>query len=350
MPDRWARRISSPEALVQVAVVEEARQRVAVGEGPRRLVELRVAEGHGGLVRHRPDQVQAARLEVKGPEEAELHEPDRLALGDEGDHHHGPLAEAAQERDLGRVGCRVERVDHRGRLGHEDAPGLGEAGQLEDRLQVPHLLRRPVALRQEAVAGSIPGGDPAFVGLEGAADVLGDQIRHLPRVQAPRERAAHVGDPPEVLGQGHRGADRARGFDRGGRLVRQGGEDTHVGEVELAEPQFGEGDDARDPVLVAHGDDDHRLLDFVRPRDRHPSRVSVGIRDEERSPVRGDPAGEPLADLDLEVRERDRLVALVARSHDRDEVVGLLEEVDPAGVVVDDRPDLFRDHLGDGTD
>ena len=46
------------EPLVEVAVVVEAGQRVAVGEGPGLFVQAGVLEGDRGLVRHRPGEAQ----------------------------------------------------------------------------------------------------------------------------------------------------------------------------------------------------------------------------------------------------------------------------------------------------
>ena len=274
----------------------------------------------------------------------------RLALGHERDHDEGPLAVAAQERDLGRVRGRVEGVDRRDRLGLEDPPRLRVPGEVEGPARALDPVRRPVAPRQEAVAGPVPRGDRALVRLEGVSDVLGDQVRHLPGVQAAREGAAHVRDPAQVLGEVRRGADRPRRFDRGGGLVGQDREDSHVGEVELVEAQLGERDHAGDPLVVAHRDDEHRLLDLVGARDRHPARIRVGVGDQERPSVGGDPAGEALAHLEAKLLEPDRLVAVVAGGHDRDQVVGLLDDVDPAGVVVHDRPDLVDHRLGDVAD
>ncbi len=178
------------------------------------------------------------------------------------------------------------------------------------------------------------------------SDVLGGQLRHLSRIEAAGQGAAHVGDAPQVLGQGRRGADGGRRLHGRGRQVGQRREDPHVGEVELAEADLGEGDDARDPLVVAHRHHDHRLVDLVRARDRHPARIGVGVGDQERAAVGGDPAREALPHLEAQVVEGDRLVAVVPGGHDGHQVVRLLEDVHAAGVIVDDRPDLVGHRLG----
>ena len=62
------------------------------------------------------------------------------------------------------------------------------------------------------------------------------------------------------------------------------------------------------------------------------------------SPWRGDPAGEALADLRAQQLEGDLLVgADLALEGDGHQVVGRLEEVDPAVVVVDDAARLLDD-------
>ena len=199
-------------------------------------------------------------------------------------------------------------------------------------------------------AAAVPEGDDALVGLEGVADVLGDEAGDLARVEAVRERAAHVGDPPEVLGEGRGRPDRAGRLDRRGGLVGQDREDSDVGEIELVKAQLRERDHARHSLVVPHRHDDHRFLELVRAGDRHAPRVGVRVGHEQRAAVGGDPAGEPFAHLQAEVLESDRLVAVVTGGHDRDEVVGLAQDVDPAGVVVDDRPDLVGHGLRDGAD
>ncbi len=179
---------------------------------------------------------------------------------------------------------------------------------------------------------------------------MGNEVGHLAWIQAVRQGAAHVGHPAQVLGQGRRGADRLRRLHRRGSLVRQRGEDPDVGEVELRQAQLGERDHAGDPLVVAHGDDDHRLLQVVRARDRHAAGVGVGVGNQEGPAVGSHPAGEALTHLEAQVLQGDRLVAVLAGRDDGHQRVGLLEDVDAAGVVVDDRPDLVGHGLGDLAD
>ena len=302
-------------------MVVEAGERVPVGEVPGRVVEARVAERHGGLVDHRPGQVEVASLHPQGLDEGELDEADRLALGHQRQHHERAVAFPSQERDLGGVGGRVLRVERRHHLRLQHPPGLREARQVEERIDAGEPLRRPDSLRREAARGAIPERDRALVGPEGAADVLGDQVGHAARIEAAREGAAHVGDVPEVIGEGARGPHGPRRLHRGGGLVGENREHPDVRVVELAQAELREGDDAGDALVVAHGDDDHRLVDIVGAGDRLAARVRAGVGHQERPAVRGDPAGEPLADLLVEVAEGDLPVDRVAGRGDRNEVV-----------------------------
>ena len=86
------------QPLVQVAVVEEAGQLVAVGEVPGILVVAGVLERHRGLVGHRPGELERRLVEDAVGPAHELDEADRAALGDERQHRRGgvPLGDGGR--------------------------------------------------------------------------------------------------------------------------------------------------------------------------------------------------------------------------------------------------------------
>ena len=90
------------QSLVQVPVVEEAGQRVAVGQVAGGLVQARILERHRGLVGHRPGERDPAGVHGRPAARGQLHQPDRLALGDQRQHHQAAHPLRAQERHLGR--------------------------------------------------------------------------------------------------------------------------------------------------------------------------------------------------------------------------------------------------------
>ena len=69
--------------------------------------------------------------------------------------------------------------------------------------------------------------------------------------------------------------------------------------------------------VVAHRDDEHRLVDVVGPGDRRAARIAVRVVDQDRLAVLGDPAGEALAELAGEQRQVDLLVRADARPRTR---------------------------------
>ena len=91
-------------------------------------VEAGVLEGLGGLVGHGPGEGDLALVEGDDVGGHKLHEADRLALGDEGDHRQDAVSLVAQDDDLGRIGGRILRVDDDRCLGFEDAARLGIVG------------------------------------------------------------------------------------------------------------------------------------------------------------------------------------------------------------------------------
>jgi hypothetical protein len=93
------------EPLVEGAVVEEVRERVAVGEVPRGLVEAGVLQDHGRFVGHGAHEVQRRQVELHRPGAKELDQPDGVARGHQRQHHQLDVPVLAQLRGLGRVGA-----------------------------------------------------------------------------------------------------------------------------------------------------------------------------------------------------------------------------------------------------
>ena len=86
-------------------MVEETGQRVAVGAPAGVLVEARVLERHRRLVGHRPRDFELLGVPADRRPREQLDQADRLALGDEWQHHEHADPVAAQEHDLGRIGA-----------------------------------------------------------------------------------------------------------------------------------------------------------------------------------------------------------------------------------------------------
>ena len=100
----------------------------------------------------------------------------------------------------------------------------------------------------------------------------------------------------------------ARGVGVGERLGGEAGVDHEQPQVvvaELVEPELREDEDAEDLVLERHRREQHRLVEVVLGAlDRVRPRVVRGVRQVLGEPVLGDPAGDPLAELDLELLGR----------------------------------------------
>ena len=172
----------------------------------------------------------------------------------------------------------------------------------------------------------------------------GDELSDLAWIEALGECAAHVQELPQLTGQSLAAAEQAGRFDRRGGLVGQDRQQPLIALVELAQAQLGQRDDADDPFVIAHRHAQHGLVDLVRAGDRQAARVGVRIVDEQRRPVRRDPAGEAHPDGRPEQFEIDLVVRPEpALEGDRDELVRLHQLIHPTVVVVDDPADLFDD-------
>ena len=144
------------QALVQVAVVEEARQRVAVGEVAGRLVQAGVLERHRGLVGHRRASVIRPASAVGGPTDTSSMSPIAWPLAINGQHDQPAQPVVAQQVGLGAVGGLVLGVHDL-----DDAPLEHLAGQREalERVEVVHLgprLGREAAERAQPVRSRGP--------------------------------------------------------------------------------------------------------------------------------------------------------------------------------------------------
>ena len=89
----------------------------------------------------------------------------------------------------------------------------------------------------------------------------------------------------------------------------------------------------------------------ARALDLQAARVVIRVRDVERDPVQGDPAGETLADTRPQDAPVDDVVgAHLAFERDRVDRLVRLDHVDAGVVVVDDRTDFLDDRPPDGVD
>ena len=126
--------------------------------------------------------------------------------------------------------------------------------------------------------------------------MAGHERRDLARVEAGRQLAAHVEQPPQLAGEVLAPGQQPGGLEGRRGLVSEDQQEPLVLAVELVQAELRERDDAdRDPV-VGHRHDQHRLVDVVGSRDRLAARIGVGVADEDRRAVLGYPAGEALAE------------------------------------------------------
>ena len=304
-------------------MVVEAGQRIAIGQVARLLVEPRVLEGHRRLVGHRPGQAEPFVVEGDRSVGDELDQPDRLALGDERQHGQDLRPVADHQLDLGRVGGRIVGIDDDRLLALEDAERLRVAGDLEVGIDLGEPVDRVVAHRFDPAGGAVPVADDAFLDAHRAGQVAGHQLGDLARVEAARQLGAHVEQATQLAGQVLGACQQAGRSDRRGRLVGEDRQQPQVVGSELVEPELGERDDADRRAVVAHRDDQHRLVDVVGPGDRHAARVAVGVLDEDRFAVQRDPAGEALAERAGEELHVDVLVRPdPSLERDRHDLVG----------------------------
>jgi hypothetical protein len=297
---RWRPRCAAhdllTEPLVEEPVVVEAGQRVAVSERASILVEAGVLERHRSLVRHRPRQLEPLVIPADRRLGEQLDQPDGLTLRDEREHDQDPVAIPAQQVDLGVIRRRVVGVDDDGLLSLECTERLRERGDVEGRLELLEPLRRPVTEREDEPARPVPVRDRALVDVHRIAHVACDEVRDLPRIQAPRQLAAHVEKAAQLTGKIAGPGQESSGLEGRRRLVGEDQEEPQIIVGELVMSELRESDDADRDIVVPHRDDDHRLVDVVRAGDRPTTGVGVRVPDEDRLAVLSDPAREPLAD------------------------------------------------------
>ena len=179
-------------------------------------------------------------------------------------------------------------------------------------------------------------------------EVVGHQVGDLARVEAARQLGAHVEQAAHLAGE-VLGADQQPGRpDRGRRPVGEDRQDPQIVGVEPVEAELGQGDHADDRSVVAHRHDQHRLVHVVGPFDRLSAGIRVGVVDQDRFTVLGDPTCEPDAELAREQAHVHLLVGADATlERDRDDVVRRLHDVHPGVVVLDDPGGLVHDDLAD---
>ena len=150
------------------------------------------------------------------------------------------------------------------------------------------------------------------------------------------------------------GPQRLRGVRIGHGLGGEAAVDDEEAKVvvaELVQAELGQDEDAEDAVLEDHRREEHRLVEVgLGPGDRVGPRVRRRVGQVLGDLVLGHPAGDPLAEVDLELLRRlVDVLADLAEHRDRDEVL-LLEPVDADVVVVDELAELGRDGLADLAD
>ena len=152
------------------------------------------------------------------------------------------------------------------------------------------------------------------------------------------EGRALLAQPLGRVGGGHRLRREARVDDQEAQVV--------VGE--LVEAELRQDEHAEDPVVEDHRGEQHRLVEvLLGARDRVGPRVVGGVAQVLGDGVLRDPAGDALADRDLELVEGlVDVLADLALHRDRDELVPG-EPVDPDVVVVDELAQLRGDRHPD---
>jgi hypothetical protein len=178
--------------------------------------------------------------------------------------------------------------------------------------------------------------------------VAGHQLGDLTRVEAARQFRAHVEQPAQLAGEVLGTGQQPVRADGRGCLVGEDRQQPQVVRAELAEAELRQRDDPDRRTVVAHRDDQHRLVDVVRSDDRLPARVAVRVLDQQRLAVLGDPAGEALAEAARQQGHVDVLVGTdPAFEGDRDDAIRRIDQVDPGVVVVDDPARLLDDGPAD---
>ena len=139
----------------------------------------------------------------------------------------------------------------------------------------------------------------------------------------------------------------ARILERDRSVAREHLEQPHVVFVELTDAELRDPDHADHAGAVAERDSDLGLLDRVRAGDHHRVLALERVRDEQRHAGRGHVAGDSVADL--RAREVDPLAVArdeLAAERDRNHLVAL-DDRDATVVVIDQEPELVRDHGAD---
>ena len=215
-----------------------------------------------------------------------------------------------------------------------DAPG-GQRGE-QPGPRIEHLDRDVVGRDEppEAVGDALEDGLP----VERREHRFGDLQQctlaaHLALVGG-RLRLQALGG----IGVGHRLGGEAR-VDH---------EEAQVVVAELVQPKLRKDEHAEDLVLEHHRREEHRLVEVVLGAgDRVGPRVLRGVREVLRHAMLGNPAGDPLAQLDLQLFGRlVGVLADLALHRDRDQVVAV-QAIDANVVGVDELAQLLGDREPD---
>ena len=328
------------EGLDQLVEAFELREAAGVAECQRRDVRDALREREGVVVErravhlaHRHDRAEPVRVPSQRCDEdgaGVVHEAEvggdlhRHVLGD---HERLGLAEQEVLRDLlGDV--RDLRSRFRRMRAHGEHAGDAEGA----RLLVARVGRGRLT------------GDDRRDGFDRALEDLSDGVLGGHRLRQPQQRA---GDPSFA----------SLGFEQPSRLECNGSmrgqdlEQATIVFVELGESKLRQHDHADDLVARDHGDGEHRFQQVVvGPRDRDGELDLPGVGGEQGGLGERDVPGDPLAEPGHEGGEGlGRVVGEQLTSEgDREQRVTVgLEQVDPAVVVIDDRPELCGDRRRD---
>ena len=351
-----ARRTEVPvELALERAVVPEPRQRVVLGLDLDLVVRLRVAERDRRLGGEelRELELVLAVVGLVAAHPADVEGAQHLALRHERDDDHRLRLER-RARDLDRAIVEMGIVGEH-RLAMVDRPARQPSA--ERSLVAEDQLREAIAGDDRAANASLlvdPIDRERVVrdhGLQGVRDHLEDARRVEGRQEPLVDRHQPALADELVLELHLLRAELLQALGVDERLRGGTGEDAEGGLVVRPEPvptQARRDHDAPDAALVHHRHREHGLRAEVLAEDQA-ARVGMGIADEHRLTVLGDPAGDAVTDANPE-QLRLRVHTPHERALERDRLAPagvVVHAVDAEGVVRDERARLRDDRLAD---
>ena len=210
------------------------------------------------------------------------------------------------------------------------------------------LLRVAVqSLRDEFARLRILNPNRRSRGADDAGGLRHGALEHIAQPLGRRELACKLEQRLRALGFAPLCLVETRILECDGRVAGEHLEQPQVVRVELVEAELGDDDrsDHARPVVQRHSQE--RLVDRLRARDRLRELTLRGVAGEDRVTSGHDVAGDAGAHLDLQHvhRPRGRRRKVTAKG-DRHHVVAVDHE-HAAVVVIDQRPQLVRDHVAD---